>query len=79
LEIKNKALFLLKQKTNLEFIYPKIDKKMCSGCSSCLRICLKKALYMQEKFGKKYPVLNKKKCDGCCHCISICPNKAMSY
>lgn len=78
-EIKDKALFLLNQKTNLEVIYPKINDKKCFGCGSCMRICLKKAIGIQEKSGKKIATLNKKKCDGCGHCISICPNKAMSY
>lgn len=72
-EIKDKALFLLDQETNLKIIYPEFKIEKCSSCGSCVRICLKKALQIKNK----KIILNRNLCDGCGHCTSICPNKAI--
>lgn len=50
------------------------DKKTCSGCSTCVQICVKKALVMQpDEEGFLYPVLNTDLCIQCGLCDSRCP------
>lgn len=51
-----------------------IDKKLCTGCTACLSICPKKAIFFKEdKDGFKYPVIDKDKCIDCGLCKKKCP------
>ncbi len=49
-------------------------KNKCTGCSTCINICPKKAISMQiDQEGFIYPVINEKKCINCHLCEKVCP------
>ena len=51
-----------------------IDKKLCTGCTSCLSVCPKKAIsFKEDSDGFKYPVIDKDKCIDCGLCKKKCP------
>ena len=51
-----------------------MNKKMCSGCSSCANICPQKCIKMiADNEGFLYPVVDKEKCTHCGLCSKICP------
>lgn len=51
-----------------------ISKNKCTGCTSCMNICPKKAISMGiGKDGFKYPVINQEKCIDCGLCKKACP------
>lgn len=51
-----------------------IKKNMCTGCQSCLLICPKKCITMQEDDeGFLYPTVKKEKCIECNLCVKVCP------
>lgn len=51
-----------------------IDKKLCTGCTSCATICPKNAITLVEDTeGFKYPVIDKNKCIDCGLCKNKCP------
>lgn len=50
------------------------DKKLCSGCHSCISICPKKCISMQiDEEGFWYPKVDKNKCINCRLCEMKCP------
>lgn len=52
----------------------KLDKKECSGCSSCFQKCPKNAIVMKENDeGFLYPIIDKEKCIDCGLCSQVCP------
>lgn len=51
-----------------------IDKKSCTGCTSCLSVCPKKAIsFKEDSDGFKFPVIDKDKCIDCGLCKKKCP------
>ena len=51
-----------------------LDKKDCCGCSSCVQICPKGCITMQEDAeGFLYPEVNESLCVGCGLCEKVCP------
>ena len=51
-----------------------LDKKECSGCSSCFQKCPKNAIIMKEnEEGFLYPIIDKDKCINCGLCSKVCP------
>ena len=51
-----------------------IDKKLCTGCTTCASICPKKAITLvEDNNGFKYPVIDKDKCIDCGLCKKRCP------
>jgi len=50
----------------------KADKKLCTKCGLCVKICPVKNISMQD-----YPVFNGNKCQLCLRCFSYCPAKAI--
>ena len=56
-----------------------IDKLKCTGCGSCVRDCMVKAIVMDEQ--EHIPVMapdGLKLCFNCQHCLAICPTGALS-
>jgi coenzyme F420-reducing hydrogenase beta subunit len=54
------------------------NKKECFGCESCVQICSKGAIVMQEdEEGFRYPVINEKLCVHCGQCNKVCPYEKM--
>ena len=50
------------------------SKENCCGCSSCVQICPKKCIRMQEdKEGFLYPVVDLDTCINCGLCEKVCP------
>lgn len=53
-----------------------INKEDCCGCSACLNICPKHAIYMkQDEKGYLYPEIRKDSCVDCKLCEKVCPLK----
>jgi len=51
-----------------------IEKKYCTGCTSCANICPKKAITMiQDENGFQYPKIDEEKCIKCNLCKKVCP------
>lgn len=51
-----------------------IEKSKCSGCHSCMNICSKNCISMDEdEEGFRYPVIDKEKCIDCRLCEKRCP------
>lgn len=49
------------------------SKKNCCGCTSCMHICPKKAIYMKsDEEGFLYPKINEEKCIECGLCKKVC-------
>ena len=52
------------------------DKKDCCGCASCMNICPKEAITMEEdEYGFIYPIIDRNRCVKCGSCISACGYK----
>lgn len=53
-------------------------KAECFGCESCLQVCLKSAISMQEDHeGFRYPIIDAEKCVHCGLCNQACPKENM--
>lgn len=53
-----------------------INKEDCCGCSACLNICPKHAIYMKhDEKGYLYPEIRKDSCVNCGLCEKVCPLK----
>ena len=51
-----------------------LERKKCTGCTSCMNICPKKAISMKcDNEGFKYPFIDQKKCVNCGLCKKTCP------
>ena len=51
-----------------------LERKKCTGCTSCMNICPKNAISMKcDNEGFKYPVIDQKKCINCGLCKNTCP------
>ncbi len=52
----------------------KLNKKDCCGCSGCVNVCPKEAIFMKESAeGFLYPCIDKSKCINCGLCYKVCP------
>ena len=60
----------LQQHSNLS---PKVDKKLCVACKSCIDWCPQSAISLKDKKASIDP----NKCIGCGECIVICPQGAI--
>lgn len=53
-----------------------INKEDCCGCSACLNICPKHAIYMKhDEKGYLYPEIREDSCVNCGLCEKVCPLK----
>jgi electron transfer flavoprotein alpha subunit len=50
-----------------------INKALCSGCGSCLPVCLWEAIAIENRYAK----ISMEKCTLCGACIEVCPAKAI--
>ncbi len=53
-----------------------IDKKLCTGCGECIRICPQRILFIDEK-DNVCKVSDEKKCDKLRGCEHVCPTGAI--
>ncbi len=56
---------------------PKINKKLCIGCGTCLENCPVEAPEPVPQAKKKRFRINPEKCIGCGECIALCPQGAI--
>ncbi len=54
-------------------VAPKVKRKRCVGCKTCVGVCAFHAITMAE--GKAY--IDPERCAGCGECITACPQKAI--
>lgn len=63
---------------------PKVDKKKCTGCATCVKHCPEAVIELRERIindKNKFPKFAKidfKFCKGCGVCKEVCPFKAIS-
>ena len=51
-----------------------VSENLCTGCTTCVTGCPKKAIYLlEDKEGFKYPIIEQDKCIDCGLCKKICP------
>lgn len=60
-----------KQATFTEYT---IDRKNCTGCGECMRVCPNDAIYYDTQ-GKA--VIDQTRCTKCAKCVAVCPNSAI--
>ncbi len=58
-------------------IAPKVNKKKCVGCGTCLEYCPVNAPEWVEGAKRKRMRINEKRCIGCGECIAVCPEGAI--
>ncbi|WP_456370123.1 DUF362 domain-containing protein [Thermodesulfatator atlanticus] len=78
--IKNLGMGCAARKGKLQqhsTIAPKINKKQCIGCGTCLEFCPVEAPEWVEGAKKKRMRINPEKCIGCGECIAVCPQGAI--
>ncbi len=56
---------------------PKVNKKLCIGCGTCLENCPVEAPEPVPQAKKKRFRINPEKCIGCGECIALCPQGAI--
>ena len=50
------------------------DKRECCGCTACMTICPKSAIFMKlDREGFYYPQINEDVCVKCKLCLKVCP------
>lgn len=54
---------------------PKIDKKNCTGCGTCVQWCPQEAIALEDELA----VIASKKCIGCGECLAMCRFDAVKY
>lgn len=65
----------LKKPTKKVFAeFPKLNKKKCTKCGLCSKVCRQNAVFAPVG---KYPIFIKDLCSGCGACWIVCPEKAI--
>ena len=54
-------------------ISPRVERRLCKGCSDCIVICPQQAISLIDGKSK----IDKEKCIGCAECINICTQEAI--
>lgn len=54
-------------------IAPKVKRKKCVGCATCVKVCAQNAITVEDKKAH----IDAEKCVGCGECITTCPQKAI--
>ncbi|AEH45161.1 4Fe-4S ferredoxin iron-sulfur binding domain-containing protein [Thermodesulfatator indicus DSM 15286] len=78
--IKNLAMGGAARKGKLQqhsTLTPKVNKRLCAGCGTCLEFCPVEAPELAVGAKKKRFRINPKKCIGCGECIAVCPKGAI--
>lgn len=71
----SQALSLISQeRIEIEPIIAEIDEKICSGCKTCISVCMFDAISFDEEKGVSR--VNDVVCKGCGTCVSTCPSGA---
>ncbi|MCK4735952.1 MAG: 4Fe-4S binding protein, partial [Methanophagales archaeon] len=54
---------------------------LCTGCGTCVALCLEEAMVMviDEKKGIYVPELNEDKCKNCGICYKVCPGHEVDF
>lgn len=78
-DLVDRAQPILGQQTNLEPQKPFVDKSKCTGCDTCVPICLQDAITIHDFANKRGHVasINDESCVGCGHCVTVCPSNAI--
>lgn len=56
--------------------YIKINHDKCTGCASCVKVCLARCFKI---VGKKANIINLDECMECASCWYICPEDAIQF
>ena len=54
-------------------VFPKVNPELCTGCGTCIDICPKNAIVMQDD--KAY--IQENLCKNCKKCVRVCPSGAI--
>jgi len=72
------AKLIMSKSIEKESIIAEIDQNICSGCGSCVSICVFNALSLEEdEKGHLKSNVNKILCEGCGACVATCPSRAI--
>ena len=65
----------------LEVIEKIVRNGLCTGCGTCVGICLKDALKMVRfnSNGYYFPQLNNERCNNCGLCLRVCPGHSVDF
>ncbi len=53
-----------------------VDEDLCTGCESCVEVCPRDSLALNEN---GFITMVNQRCHSCGHCISVCPENALSH
>jgi ferredoxin len=53
-----------------------VDESLCTGCESCVEVCPRDSLALNEH---GFIIMVNERCHSCGHCISVCPENALSH
>ena len=59
-------------------IAPKVKRKKCIACGTCLNHCAQEAISLIDVEGEDKAYIDPKKCVGCAECITACPQMAIN-
>jgi ferredoxin len=61
------------QKQN-QNVFPKVDRDLCIGCGSCIDMCPRQAITLEED--KAF--IHEDQCANCRACVTLCPVGAIN-
>lgn len=64
------------EKLTLDPCTAEVDEDLCSGCKSCIGVCVYNAVCYDEE--KKRAAVNEALCRGCGVCVATCPSAAIT-
>jgi MinD superfamily P-loop ATPase len=76
-EEPNASIFLkpkIERKRPVSLLVPEVDRKKCTFCGECAKVCVYNAIVVLKKEVLTFPEL----CHGCGGCSLLCPEQAIS-
>jgi len=71
------ANILSKKELEAEPLISCVDEDICSGCGTCISVCVYNAIELVKEDDKSHAKINDALCMGCGLCVATCPSGAM--